>query len=552
MSQKLKGNTKGLKTSQIKSLERLFRRSIDPQEIVSLELARELSKIAQELRRRVGVLVTREGHIEEVCIGTHDILYLPDLGRYRLGRGRLRRLKLIFTDLSKHEGQAHIPNDIYTDLEKLRLDMVISLKQAGKAVCMSYAYLRPSGNAEGESVHTERVRELARITLDYSSFMSELEDELSQGREAAQAIATNKALLIGVYDKKSLDFESSMAELRELARTAGVDVADIVIQRRDIDPRTLLGKGKLEEVVLTSLRQGAEMLIFDGELKPGQWRSITNSTELKILDRSMLILDIFAQRATSSEGRLQVELAQLKYNLPRLTEEDTGLSRLSGGIGGRGPGETKLEIGRRRIRDRIVDLEARIEALGQQRELRRRPQRESGVALVAILGYTNVGKSTLFNALTQSKVLVENKLFATLDPAKRRFEIAHVTGDAREILPIVLSDTVGFIRNLPEELKNAFRATLEELAEAKLLLHVIDASDQEVQTRIEAVTKILEELKVQNLPQIIVANKIDLVSASRKEQLIDEYGAILVSATKREGFKALSQAIANKLILNAA
>ncbi|RIL10333.1 MAG: GTPase HflX [Proteobacteria bacterium] len=281
--------------------------------------------------------------------------------------------------------------------------------------------------------------------------------------------------------------------------------------------------------------------------RPGQWRAITNATELKVLDRSMLILDIFAQRASSSDGRLQVELAQLRYNLPKLVEKDAGLSRLTGGIGGRGPGETKLEIGRRRIRDRISDLERRIDKLSAERQLRRQKRQESKLPLAAIIGYTNVGKSTLFNVITGSSVVAEDKLFATLDPAKRKVV---VPGEEGRLTEFVLSDTVGFIRNLPEELRNAFRATLEELYDAALLLHVMDASDPEIAKRKQAVDEILAEMKLAQVPCLNVLNKIDLADRGELPGLVREYGAVPVSARTKEGIDKIVLMIAEKLTDN--
>lgn len=523
-------------------------RRFDKDELVPLDVAREVYRVASEIKRRIGLLVSREGRIEEVFVGTREILYLPDLGRYRFGRGRLRRLRLVFSDLSTSSDQAAIPADIYTDLQKLRLDTVVSIKVAGNKTRSAYAYIIPPGLEEAPMTHTEHVDDLGRFSLDYDAFMTELEDELALAREGlpAEGKAT-RAMLIGVYDR-SRDPRSSMTELEELARTAGVQVLDKVIQKRNLDPKTLLGKGKLEQVVLRCLALGAELLIFDTELKPGQWRIITNTTELKVIDRSMLILDIFAQRASSSEGRLQVELAQLKYNLPRLVEKDTGLSRLSGGIGGRGPGETKLEIGRRRIRDRITELEQRIDRLSQQRGIRRRRRKESGVPLVSILGYTNVGKSTLFNALTHSDVVAENKLFATLDPAQRRLQLQLGLNNGNgQFLPVVISDTVGFIRDLPAELKTAFRATLEELYDADVLVHVLDASDEDVMEKKAAVEGILEEMEIIDTPSVTVLNKIDKVSQGRLDELLHATNGLPVSALSRKGFEELRNRIAELL-----
>ena len=490
MSKELSGNTKGLGQAELRAVQKLFQRSVESTEIISLDLAREMCELAERLRRRIGILIDRQGHIVEVILGTKDILFLPDLGRYRLGRGRLRTLRLVFTDLSNNQEQAVIPYDIYTDLERLRFDAVVSIRSAPNRTSLSYAYL------------------------------------------------------VGVYDKAD-DPDTSIMEIKELARTAGVKIVDTVIQKRRADPKTYIGSGKLQELVIRCIRLGADMLIFDAELKPSQWRAITNSTELKVIDRSMLILDIFGQRAASSDGRLQVELAQLKYNLPRLVEKDGGLSRLSGGIGGRGPGETKLEIGRRRIRDRITELERRLDKVRESRELRRGRRRESQLSLVSIVGYTNVGKSTLFNLLTNSTVTVENKLFATLDPSQRRFFIpaSDPMGAGGVGRTAILSDTVGFIRSLPQELETAFRATLEELYEATLLVHVVDAADPDAIGKYRAVRRILEQMNLGLAPELVVLNKVDRATEESLTPLINELQGIAISAANKIGIAELLKAI---------
>ncbi len=542
MSQKPKGNLKGLSPSQIKGIQKLFSRSVDRSQLCPRALGLEVAELSSKLGRRIGLLISREGKILEVVVGTREILYLPDLGRYRFGAGRLRRLRLVFGDLSKGD-TAQIPHDIYTDLEKLRLDAVVSVKSVSNQVRASYAHLLPLRNEEEAPIETEEVKDLSEVTFPFIEFMEQLEQQLTLSRTRKKS-SKEAAVLVGVYDKKLQNVEDSMAELEELARTAGVEIAGKIIQRRTPDPRTLLGKGKLEEVVLRCLRLEAELLIFDTELKPFQWRVITNSTDIKVLDRSMLILDIFAQRATSSDGRLQVELAQLKYNLPRLVEKDAGLSRLTGGIGGRGPGETKLEIGRRRIRDRISDLEKRIDKLGKQREMRRKKRKGIPVPLVAILGYTNAGKSTLFNALTSGSVLAEDKLFATLDPAQKRWVIPGGEEDPTSYgMPLVLTDTVGFIRDLPDELRTAFRATLEELYEANYLLHVVDASSRDLKEKMASVRGVLQEMNLLDTPLITVLNKCDLVSHERLEELVAETEGIAVSAINREGFNELRRRV---------
>lgn len=539
------GNTKGLAPSEIRAVAKLFQRSVSPREIVSLDLAREMWLVGEHLRRRVGVLINRQGRIEEVILGTKEILFLPDLGRYRLGRGRLRNLRLVFTDLSNNRESASIPYDIYTDLERLRFDSVVGIRGARNRVSMAYAYLIPSNSSENATTHTETVADLGAFDLDFREFIESVEESLSSEVVHLDGDSEVGGVIVGVYDKADDDPEVSQLELRELARTAGVKIVDAVIQKRQADPKTYIGSGKLEELVIRCIRLGADMLIFDAELKPSQWRSITNSTELKVIDRSMLILDIFAQRAQSSEGRLQVELAQLKYNLPRLVDQDSGLSRLSGGIGGRGPGETKLEIGRRRIRDKISELERRIEKVRSARDFRRTRRRENQLQLISIVGYTNVGKSTLFNLLTGSSVTAENKLFATLDPSQRRLFIppAIAPEDGGFGRTVIVSDTVGFIRKLPKELETAFRATLEELYDAALLVHVVDASDRDAVGKYSAVRKILDQMGLADAPELVVLNKIDLAPPERVAELRAELSGLPVSAAQRSGIGELLREI---------
>ena len=543
------GNTKGLAPSEIRAVAKLFQRSVSPDEIVSLDLAREMVSLGEYLRRRIGVLINRQGRIEEVILGTKDILFLPDLGRYRLGRARLRNLRLVFTDLSNNKEEATIPYDIYTDLERLRFDSVIGVRAARNRVSMAYAYLIPANGSENATTHTEVVSDLGAFEFDFREFIVSVEQSLAA--EVAQLDGDDRvgAVIVGVYDKADDDPVVSQLELRELARTAGVTIVDAVVQKRRADPKTYIGSGKLEELGIRCIRLGADMLIFDAELKPSQWRAITNSTELKVLDRSMLILDIFAQRAQSSEGRLQVELAQLKYNLPRLVDQDSGLSRLSGGIGGRGPGETKLEIGRRRIRDKISELERRIEKVRNARDFRRTRRRENQLQLVSVVGYTNVGKSTLFNLLTGSTVTAENKLFATLDPSQRRLYLPPTTAleDGGVGRTVIISDTVGFIRKLPKELETAFQATLEELYEASILVHVVDASDRDAIGKYNAVRTILSQMELGDAPELVVLNKIDAAEPEAVRALEVELSGVPVSAAKRIGMGELLKAIESRL-----
>jgi GTP-binding protein HflX len=315
-----------------------------------------------------------------------------------------------------------------------------------------------------------------------------------------------------------------MDELMELARTADVLVLDRVIQRlKRINPKYLLGKGKLAEIMLAALRFNANLLIFDMELNPSQIRSITDHTDLRVLDRTQLILDIFARRALSREGKLQIEMAQLKYMMPRLSTRDDALSRLTGGIGARGPGETRLEVDRRRINDRLTRLAKELKAVSRERHQRRGRRRKKNVPVISLVGYTNAGKSTLLNNLTNSRIIAEDKLFATLDPTSRRLRFPRDT-------EVIITDTVGFIRNLPKELLQAFKATLEELHEADLLVHVIDISNPRFADQIEVVEKLLLELQLDTIPSLRLLNKIDLVDPDTRDARIREYDGIPISA----------------------
>jgi GTP-binding protein HflX len=342
------------------------------------------------------------------------------------------------------------------------------------------------------------------------------------------------------------DAEESLRELRELARTAGVATVDSVLQMREhIDPKYVMGIGKLEDVVVRAIELDAAVLVLDRELSPAQASAIAKRTDLKIIDRTQLILDIFAQRAAGRDGKLQVELAQLKYAMPRLGQKDDSLSRLTGGIGGRGPGETKIEIGRRRAKERITHLEHQLKQLAKQREQRRRRRTRGAVPTVAIVGYTNAGKSSLLNTMTGADALVEDKLFATLDTRSRILRCGWAGWGEREV---VITDTVGFIRHLPKDLFAAFRATFEEAADADLLLHVVDASDDAYADHIETVNEVLEDLHLGELPRLLVFNKIDAIETLRRRVLERQYpDASFVSASVRATTRPLIDRIAQEL-----
>ena len=489
--------------------------------------------------RQVGVLIDRRGDLDHVIIGDANRLWLPDIGRLRAGRGRLRGLRLVHT----HLRQEPLSNDDLTDLALLRLDLVaaITLTADGQPKQVHCAHLMP--NATGDQPwRLLPGLSFSELALDPIELVRSLEQEFARGTQTRQADGGEQALLVHLSLRhRGRCSEACVAELKELCRTARVTVLDTVVQQRDkAEPRYAVGRGKLDEIVLRANQLGAELLIFDPELTPAQARAISEVTELKVIDRTMLILDIFAQRAKTREGKVQVELAQLRYTLPRLVEKNTMMSRLTGGIGGRGPGETKLEINRRRARQRIAQMERAIGHLSQSRGRRRSLRQRRNLPVVSLIGYTNAGKSTLLNALTQSRTLVEDKLFATLDPTSRRLRFPR----EREL---ILTDTVGLIHELPAELMAAFRATLEELHEAQLLLHIVDIADEQYDAHVRAVEQILTELSLGETPTIMVFNKVDLLSADEHARRVRGRSGFSVSALERQSARELLQEVENRV-----
>jgi GTPase len=368
----------------------------------------------------------------------------------------------------------------------------------------------------------------AKLDVNPEQLVLALEEEFARAARTRRVKAKDgRAILLHVCEKAQARFaESSLRELTELARTAGVEVADTVLQVREhVDPKFVAGRGKLEDIVIAAMQLDADVLIVDRNLNAAQAAGIAKLTDLKVIDRTQLILDIFAQHAESQDGKLEVELAQTRYLLPRLGTRDDSLSRLTGGIGGRGPGETKLEIGKRRARERVAYLEGRLRHLEKRRHQQRKRRIEGDSPMVAIVGYTNAGKSTLLNALTGSDVLVQNQLFATLDTRSRRLQLA-------EDRSVVLTDTVGFIRDLPRELFSAFKATFEEAGEADLLLQVVDASDPDHEDHIRTTEELLRELELLSVPRLIVLNKSDQLQDEQPFYLARRYAGVAVSATK--------------------
>jgi len=530
-----------LKTSQIQALERLYRRRVPAAEFCTHELATRLVELSSDIRRQIGILVNRSGIVEYVIVGDEKGLVIPELRDYPLGKRVLRGLRLIHTHLRNE----HITEDDLTDLSLLRLDLVAALLfTPGKPqFSAQLAWISPA--ASGPSTVTSPVTPFERVELDGIRFIDELEADLERSTRSKSVAGDSleRAILISVtIEGTRQDAEDSIIELRELARTARIEALDEFIQRpRNLNPRFLMGEGKMRDVVIRALQRGATMLIFDQELTPAQIRSISAMTELKVIDRSQLILDIFARRAQTLDGKVQVELAQLKYLLPRLIGRGVQMSRLMGGIGGRGPGETKLETDRRRIRDRIASLEKELKELSRGRDQRRRRRVKADVPIISIVGYTNAGKSTLLNTLTRSKVFTEDLLFATLDTSTRRLRFPR----EREV---IITDTVGFIRSLPASLMGAFKATLEELRDADLLLHVVDASNPRFEAHIAQVNRILEELELGDKQQLLIFNKSDLLKDMKKNDTITflkvrQYartrGGIMVAANDRKSLTPL-------------
>jgi len=538
--QAISGNIAGLKASQLRALERLGYRKIPRSKVITPEAARTLTELSHSIRRQIGLLVDRAGEIDSVIVGNEHEIVIPDLSDYRLGRRRLRGVRCLHTHLKNEP----LTRDDLTDLALLRLDLIaaIGVKEDGLPGVISVAHLLPP-NPGNEPYEILSPVDFHHFQLDFASFIASLEDELERGLAAQVDLRDprERAILVSISMKSRAVQEESIAELRELARSDNVLVLETVIQRpKQIHPKYLMGEGKIRELIITSLQQGVTLLIFDQNLSPGQVKAIGEITELKVIDRTQLILDIFSRRAHSRDGKVQVELAQLKYLLPRLSERSTALSRLTGGIGGRGPGETRLEVDRRRVKDKIAYLEKELDQLSRAHRERRSKRIKSGIPIVSIVGYTNAGKSTLLNALTESHVQTQNLLFATLDTTTRRLRFPQ----EREI---IITDTVGFIQDLPPDLLGAFRPTLDELRDADLLIHLVDVSHPHFEHQMEAVDRILGDLELPHIPRLLVFNKEDQMDPVVIKNLCRLRGAISISALHLESLPKLTSAIEERL-----
>lgn len=492
--------------------------------LFTLDLGRYLAQCSYSIGRQIGILADRKGDIEYVIVGDAKSIFIPELSDYPLGKRVLRGLRLIHTHLKNEK----LSNDDTTDLSLLRLDAIVAIgmKDDGEPDMVYLAHLAPQESTTytiGEPVPFNRSEALLE---DFKIMLSYIEEELESQRSGIDIKdGREKAILVSVSTGSRFEQEDSMEELKELAISSDINVLDTVIQRvRQINPKYLMGQGKVKDLVINALSKGATLIVFDQDLNPSQIKAITDIVELKVIDRSQLILDVFARRAHSRDGKVQVELAQQRYRLPHLTGKGTAMSRLMGGIGGKGPGEMKLEVDRRRVRERISVLEKELKSLSKAREQRKRKRVEHGIPIISIIGYTNAGKSTILNALTNSSTFVENKMFATLDTASRRLRFPKERD-------VIITDTVGFIRNLPKDLFTAFKATLEELEDADLLLHVVDISNPRFEQQIRSVENILSDLEITEKPVLMVFNKEDMVKDKEiVESVCERYDAVAISA----------------------
>ncbi|MEN8261869.1 MAG: GTPase HflX [Nitrospirota bacterium] len=499
-----------------------------------------MAECSDNIGRQIGVMVHRNGNISHVIVGDAKGIFIPDLDNFPLGRKVLRGLRLIHTHIKSEK----INQDDITDLSLLRLDalIVIGLKD-GQPDNITLAHLFSSkADASYEVTGPVPFHGMDRIFNDFDMFISVIEEGLESRRGGFDIKdKRERAVLVSVSTVSRFEQEDSVDELKELAEASNVIVLDSVLQRpRQINPKYLMGEGKLKELVINSMNKGATLLIFDQDLNPSQIKAIGDITEMKVIDRSQLILDIFARRAHSRDGKVQVELAQLRYRLPRLTGKGTAMSRLMGGVGGRGPGEMKLEVDRRRVRERITLLEKQLKSLSRARQQRKARRVSLGLPIISIIGYTNAGKSTLLNNLTRSKTFVEDKMFATLDTASRRLRFPKERD-------VIITDTVGFIRDLPKDLFAAFKATLEELEDADLLLHMVDISNPRFEQQIKSVENIMSDLNLADKPVLMAFNKEDMVNREEAEGICRRYNAIAISAIKPETCHSLLTAIEGML-----
>lgn len=520
------GNTEGIRKTVLDELTTLYDVQLEPGQFMPQDLLQSLCGYSASMNREIAVYITRFGEVADVLIGRADSIDLPDL-RLRRGERRLSMVRCVHT----HPRATGELSDVdVSALLSMRFDAMcaVGVSEDGRPTSVQCAFL----DAESEG-HVRRTELISARRLPQEEWLAEIERTDAAYRAANPATRTGRerAVLVGIESEESLD------ELEELAKTAGAETVLRVLQKRPKpDPVFCVGKGKAEELSLRCQAAQADVVIFDEELSGVMQKNLEETLRLKVVDRTALILDIFAARASTREGKLQVEMAQLRYRSQRLLGQGLVLSRLAGGIGTRGPGESKLEVNRRRIRERLTDLERELEQIERQRGLRRQSREKNGVPIVALVGYTNAGKSTLFNRLTGADVYVENQLFATLDSVSRPIELPH-GGKA------LLVDTVGFIRKLPHELVKAFRATLEEARLADVLIMVLDGADAQMEGRRRTVEEVLDSLGATEAPRVEAVNKCDLIAPDAQSLP----GALYISASTGENVEKLLLRVESEL-----
>ncbi|MEB3312138.1 MAG: GTPase HflX [Snowella sp.] len=519
------------------------------------EFAQRLAAISTEIGQPISAYINRRGQVIRVGVGTPRQTQIPPLELPRYGAERLSGIRCLTTSLKPDPPK----ESSLTAMVLQRLDALVSLVLTGegferrgggatgyiKAVYL--AHLLPQPELPEVVSYWQVSDPLNLDTLcqeDALEFVENLEAEFRREFVARQVEADqDRVLLVGLQTDNLSDqvFEDGLAELTRLVDTAGGQVLEILRQKRSQPhPQTVIGSGKVEELALKVQTTGANLVAFDRDLSASQIRNLETQLGTRVIDRTEVILDIFAQRAQSQEGKLQVELAQLEYMMPRLTGRGQAMSRLGGGIGTRGPGETKLETERRAIQRRISKLQQDVNQLQSHRARLRKQRQKQEIPNIAIVGYTNAGKSTLINALTQAEVYTADQLFATLDPTTRQLRVADQSQTRSQLF--LLTDTVGFIHELPPSLVDAFRATLEEVTEADALLQVVDLSHPAWQRQLESVNTILEEMPITTGPMLIAFNKIDQVSSEALATAKQDYPhAVFISACQRFGLETLKQ-----------
>lgn len=533
------GDLGNIKAHLLEKLKALYDLSVPIGQLSTHELNERMLEITDILDREVAVYMNRQGRIVQVSLGDADTVDLPEVQRQARSEHGLSGIRCVHTHPS---GDVRLSEPDLSSLRRLRFDCMAAIGRKDDKVIGSMGFFTGDLQEDGTPVLSIYGPAAEKILdqINLNMLIRVVNKKLNALTTKSTADDEERAILAGVERTSHTlwSIEESMAELERLADTAGAVIVGRFTQRKEKpDAALFLGKGKVSEIAMEIQNTDATLLILDDELTPSQQHNLEQILGIKVIDRTALILDIFAQRARSREGKLQVELAQLKYNLPRLGGQGLVLSRLGGGIGTRGPGETKLEVDRRRIYTKIHDIERQIEGLRKNRGLHRTRRKESRIPLVALVGYTNAGKSTLLNKLTDSEVFAEDKLFATLDPTTRHL----VLPEKQEIL---LTDTVGFIQKLPHTLVTAFWATLEEVQEADLLLHVVDCSNENYEQQIEAVIEVLKELKAEDKPTLFVFNKADRIASPHlREQMMHDREAICISAATGENLDELQQRI---------